>query len=356
LVQVRGLTICIPTHRGRGRYVADLLVSLTVARRALSIPVEIIVVDDSPDPEFHALDHRCAELAVRHLRGPRPAGAKRNLAARKARFDVLLFVDSDCLATADLLSAHVEALRAAPSDVAGVVGRTIALDESRGTGPRDWQPLDFSRWCRAGAVPPAERVVWGPTSNLSIHRAVFLRLGGFDEGIFTPVGGEDVDLGARVCDIGYRWIIGPEAVVLHRRDASGRLTQILNKQFMYGRADVFLTSRHRGRRDWRANPFAFGVVAGLICLPFTGPAPLLGGLAVLGPPLVYLAVDLARRGLRRTADPPRPNGFPPRTGGRLAHLARHVSGVLVDLSFDAGIAWEALRRGRPLLALRRFPY
>ncbi|MEE6259848.1 glycosyltransferase family 2 protein [Plantactinospora sonchi] len=352
MVQVRGLTICIPTHRGRGRYVSALLTSLAAPRRTLSVPVEIIVVDDSPDEEFHALDRHCAELAVRHLRGPRPAGAKRNLAAREARFDLLLFIDSDCLATADLLTAHVDALRAAAPDVAGVVGATVALDD----GPRPWQPIDFSRWCRADADPPKGPVVWGPTSNLSILRAVFLRLGGFDEDIFTPVGGEDVDLGARLCDHGYRWTASPRAVVLHRRDATGRLPQILNKQFMYGRADVFLTARHRARRRWRANPFVLGVLAGLACLPFTGPAPLIGILVLLGPPLAYLAVDLARRDLGRAADPARRDGFPPRTGGWLAHLARHVSGVLVDLSFDAGVAWEALRRGRPLLALRRFPY
>ncbi|GAA2367735.1 hypothetical protein Cme02nite_28450 [Catellatospora methionotrophica] len=324
------MTVCVPTHRGRLRHVSELLASLLVAARAVDAPVEIIVVDDSPEPEFQALRCRCVQLGVRHLRGPRAAGAKRNLAVRAASHDVLLFVDSDCVATPELIVGHLAALAGAPADVAGVAGATIW------SGDRTplWQILDFSRlYQNAGDVAARyTQVGWGTTSNLCVRREAFVRLGGFDEGAFTVVGGEDVDLGVRACDQGYRWLTCARAAVLHQRDAAGRWSQVLAKQFTYGRADVFLSSRHRHRRTWRANPVAISLMAMVFAVAGvrTGLPPwVLLGAAV--PVLVAL----------------------PRTGPQ---LVRRWGGALVDLAFDAGITWEALRQGRPVSAVCTFVY
>ncbi|GAA1382871.1 glycosyltransferase family 2 protein [Catellatospora chokoriensis] len=324
------VTVCVPTHRGRLRHVSELLASLLIAARAVDVPVEIIVVDDSPEPEFQELRRRCSQLGVRHLRGPRAVGAKRNLAVQAASHDLLLFVDSDCMATPELIAGHLDALAGAPADVAGVAGATIWSGERTPL----WQVLDFSRLYQnaADVATRYTQVGWATTSNLCVRRDVFTRLGGFDEGVFTVVGGEDVDLGVRACDHGYRWLTCARAAVLHQRDAVGRWSQVLAKQFTYGRADVFLSSRHRHRRTWRANPVAislmsmvFAVVGVRVGLP---PWALLAG-------AVPVLVALLRTG-------PQP--------------VRRWGGALVDLAFDAGITWEALRQGRPASAVCTFVY
>jgi glycosyltransferase involved in cell wall biosynthesis len=352
MVEIQGLTVCIPTHRGRSSYVADLLDSLEKAKQTTDTPVEIIVVDDSPEEEFDELDRRCAGSSVQHVRGPRPAGAKRNLAARLAAHDLLLFVDSDCLATPDLLSGHVRAMRDAPEDVAGVAGRTVMY------GPRTdvWRALDFSRLHNTcfDFAEAYETVGWGVTCNLSVRRDVFQQLSGFDERAFTVIGGEDVDLGARLSDHGYRWVTSIVGTVLHRRDPIDRLTQVFAKLFTYGRADVFLTARHPSRRTWHINPFAVGVAGALLVVPFV---PAAGAVAVVLPPVVAVAIDLSRRRRPRpTVYGPLSPPFPQRTTGRLVHFLRHLRGAVLDLAFDAGVVWEAVRRGRPDLALRTFVY
>lgn len=324
------MTVCVPTHRGRLRHVSELLASLLIAARAVDVPVEIIVVDDSPEPEFQALRWRCIQLGVRHLRGPRSVSAKRNLAARAAGHDLLLFVDSDCVATPELIAGHLDALAGAPADVAGVAGATIWSGERTPL----WHVLDFSRLYQ-NAVDVADRyteVGWATTSNLSVRRDVFTRLGGFDEGVFTVVGGEDVDLGVRACDRGYRWLTCGRAAVLHQRDSADRWGRVLAKQFTYGRADVFLSSRHRHRRTWRANPVA---------ISFTIMVLAVVGVRVGLPPWILLigAVPVLLALLRTGPQP-----------------VRRWGGALVDLAFDAGITWEALRRGRPASAVCTFDY
>ncbi|HEY0697186.1 MAG TPA: glycosyltransferase, partial [Micromonospora sp.] len=309
---------------------SELLASLLIAARAVDVPVEIIVVDDSPEPEFQALRRWCLQLGVRHLPGPRAVGAKRNLAVRAASHDLLLFVDSDCVATPELIAGHLDALAGAPADVAGVAGATIWSGERTPL----WKILDFSRLYQNAVDVAASytQVGWATTSNLCIRRDVFTRLGGFDEGAFTVVGGEDVDLGARACDHGYRWTTCPQAAVLHQRDSAGRWSRVLAKQFTYGRADVFLSSRHRHRRTWRANPVAISFMIMVLAV--------VGVRVGLSPWVLLTAAIPVLVALLRTGP----------------QLVRRWGGALVDLAFDAGITWEALRQGRPALALCTFVY
>ena len=65
------------------------------------------------------LERLCGSEDAIFLRGTRSAGAKRNLAAERATYDLLLFVDSDCLATESLLLHHLDALESADRDIAG---------------------------------------------------------------------------------------------------------------------------------------------------------------------------------------------------------------------------------------------
>jgi GT2 family glycosyltransferase len=61
-------------------------------------------------------------------------------------------------------------------------------------------------------------VLWATTSNLACRRAAFDRVGGFDPDTPTVVGGEDVDFGVRLCEVGYVVATNPDARVLHARD------------------------------------------------------------------------------------------------------------------------------------------
>ena len=252
-----GITVCVPTHPGREELTGELLASLSRARAATRAPVEVIVVGH---PEQGAiLERLCGSEDAIFLRGPRSAGAKRNLAAERATYDLLLFVDSDCLATESLLLHHLDALESADRDIAGAAGRTVM----HGPMTRVWRTLESSRLHNAcfDFTEMYSEVGWAVTCNLSVRRDVLLQVGGFAGDTYTRFGGEDVDFGVRVRSAGLRWITAPDATVLHQRAPIDSLYQAARKLFTYGRADVFLTMRHRDRRVPHTNPVALGIGA-----------------------------------------------------------------------------------------------
>lgn len=348
----QGVTVCIPTHTGRGKLIRALLESLEDARRATNRPVEVIVVDDSGEPEYSDVARDCAAFDARHLRGPRSVGLKRNLAAEESRYEILLFIDSDCLLTSETIEEHARTLSTAPEDVAGVIGHTVM----HGPMDRVWRTLEYSQLHNT-CFDFAElytQVGWGVTCNLSVRRDLFTNIGGFADDTFTLFGGEDVDFGLRVTERGYRWITSGTATVLHRREPISNFSQVLHKLFTYGRADVFLTRRHPARAKPYLNPVSLSVLGILVTLPL---APLWLPLSILVPYAAAIATAIVRRWhLRDTIYGPRVTGARVESDGHWIELARTIVGATIDLAFDAGVAWEAFWRGRPLQSFYHFVY
>lgn len=349
-----GVSVCIPTHVGRGEMTSELLRSVSVARACAGVPVEAIVVDDPEGPGQAELAGQCRQRGFSYLRGPRSAGEKRNMAAQRAKFDTLLFVDSDCLLAESTIREHQGALNDAPPSTAGIVGRTVMF----GAIHPIWHALRHSRLnntCFDFSLLYG-KVGWGVTCNLSVRRRVFLEAGGFCADAFTLVGGEDVDLGVRITERGYQWLTNPHAVVLHRRDSITRLRQATVKQFTYGQADAFLTWRHPARRSIFPNPFPLGALLAVLALAVTsGDFAVALGVGVL-PAILVATQHMTGAGRRRTiyGKQVRRDRLGPRRWSQ--DLLDRAKAAFIDMAFDLGIAWEAIRRGRPASAFCRFVY
>lgn len=368
-----GISVIIPTHNGRRFSLADLLRSLATARHRAGVSSEVIVINDKGAADHAEISAVCSEYGALALTGPPVVATKRNLGAAASRFDHLLFVDSDCIAHQDLLRAHWEAITAAPSDVAGVVGLSrfvgpgswwwrLAGNSGRYNSCFDW-PLTFSE------------ALWGGTANLSIRADVFEYVGGFDDRTWTIVGGEDVNLCASVVDCGHRLVTAPTAIVLHRRDQMARLHHLLRSMVRYGAADAYLCARLPLRRRWYLSPVvAIGMgcaVAALTRRPAAvGRTGLMVATLVLARDFFAQRERSARLVARRRAwgigqgydlDPHEEASRDPFAGG--VAESEPEPGYLLDLatcvfdwSFDFGAAAGALRHGRLDLLLRRFTY
>jgi len=350
-----GLSVIVPVHGGRLALLARLLSSLEGSAARMSEPWECLVVDGSPEPEASAVARLCAEHGAVYLSGPSTPAGKRNLGARTARYAALLFVDSDCIASEDLLAAHLRALRSAPPEVAGVVGLTVFT----GRASLAWQAAERSRlWAAFGWPRRFARVLWGATVNHSVRASAFEEVGGFEEDRWIVSGGEDAALGVRLADAGRRLVTCPEAMVFHGREHVGPL-QMLTKYFMYGQAESFLCSRFPARTRRSVSPLlvaAAGALAGSGGLAAAGRpgrerlgllAAALGGLALVDAWRVH-GRNQRRMGVGGSGAPAGPG----RTRGLLLDLAS----VPLGWAYDAGAAAGALRRGRPELAWRRFQY
>jgi GT2 family glycosyltransferase len=331
-----GISVVTPT-RGRPQLVFRLLESLEAAGRRVSCPWETIVVDDSSAREARTIAALCTEHGAVYLAGPRRVGAKRNLGARAARFELLLFLDSDCAADPELLAAHLEAHRRSDADVAAIAGPTLMSGEPFG----HWRVVDeLERYNPPYTWPlEYERVLWCATSNLSVRKAAFEQVGGFDEQTSTVVGGEDADFGVRLTNEGLGVGTSTEGVVHHARELPN-LRSVARRLSTYGVADKDLCVKYPERTEWYLNPAGAAVAASLGVLAGTRrPARSLGALTAAA--FLLAAGETARRALRARS---------------FSRLGRRLLATAVDASYEAGALWGATRRGRPDLIFRRFEY
>jgi GT2 family glycosyltransferase len=191
------VTIVIPFHCN----LAQLSQSLVAARRDLP-DAEIVVAADGAREDCCELA-RTSDARVVEVPGPSGPAVARNRAAAVATGDVLVFVDSDVVASPGALAGLCGVLEREP-EVAAVFGaydlapaetnfmsqyRNLAHAYVHETGRRDAATF----WAGLGAM----------------RARVFREVGGFDERFGAP-SVEDIDLGYRVTGAGYRIRLAPE--------------------------------------------------------------------------------------------------------------------------------------------------
>jgi len=329
---VNGVSVVVPT-RDSNDTAPTLFASLDRARAVLDAPSEVIVVDDSGPAQRPELERLCARHGVRLLSGGPNVGGKRNRGAAAARFDVLLFVDSDCQASPELLREHWRTHTAGAGACAGPV---------EFTGPRSWLwPAMDLMGTAAGFWAPAtrERVLWAPTANLSVARSCFEAVGGFDATLPNRGGGEDVDIGIRLTERGVAIHGNPRALVWHSTSTWNSPRVMLRRLGRYGRSEPRLLARHPtrslvvppGHLTLLAPSVAVWLAAGLLS----------GAGAWLAP--VWAAAYVAAW-LSRSLRAGRPE---PGVVGTVA------TSMLLEAAYELGRLGACLRMGQPAWAIRR---
>ncbi|HEY0758564.1 MAG TPA: glycosyltransferase family 2 protein [Acidisarcina sp.] len=305
---------------------------------------EVVVVDDGSTDGTAAI---CAEFPVKLLSLPRNAGPAhaRNVGARAATGELLLFLDADtCLAAGGL--ERIAAAFAADPGLDGLIGAYDDQPAAPGLIPayRNLLHCYIHRNARHDAS-----TFW---SGCGVIRAeLFRQAGGFDES-YRRASIEDLELGYRLHRGGARIVMDPALEVKHLkrwtlrsmlvcdvRDRGVPWTQlILRQRFMPADLNLGLTQRLS----------VAGVFGGVLLLAGTPRAPDGRRLEMLAGAAVLLSAVLAinrgfysflyrRRGLRFTA------------GAAGLHLLFYFyNGV----SFLVGLGCWALK-SHPIRALRR---
>lgn len=238
---VAGVSVVTPTH-GRDTLLPTLLASLQTARRNTALPTEILIVDSSPQAEATVIREACDRFGARYIQHTvNNVRQKRNRGIEEAHYPVVLFIDSDCQASPQLINEHAQGYS---DGVGGVVGLT------RFIGQTSWvwcliertSVLDSFSYARRMETAP-----WGPTCNISYRKKALEAVGKFDTSFPFRLGGDDVDLGLRITDSGYTIKCNPEAVVEHTRDTWSRVTLIGRRLFRWGRMHYHLMRKHPRR-------------------------------------------------------------------------------------------------------------
>jgi hypothetical protein len=168
---------------------------------------EIIVVDDGSTEELRSVVTDSGTDVLRLSRNSGPSSA-RNLGARHARGDILLFVDSDLVVAPGAVNALIQRLEADPT-VAAAFGSYDNHPQAKGVVSQ-YRNLLHHYVHQTGNVEAS--TFWAGFG--AIRRSVFEAVGGFDEKRF-PRCIEDIELGGRLRRAGHRIILAKDIQGTH---------------------------------------------------------------------------------------------------------------------------------------------
>jgi GT2 family glycosyltransferase len=208
------ISVVVPT---RDR--PELLRGCVAALEAQTVPVEIVVVEDTE--------------------GRGPAWA-RNEGVGRARGEVVCFTDDDCVPSpgwAEALTAPILNRAAQATTGPVLMGRgATAADRAWGTIVGYLQ--------QQATVPGTASPGFAVTANVAAGRELLERLP-FDES-FPAAAGEDRDWGERAARLGAQSRFVARAMVVHRSGLTVR--GFLRQQYRYGRGGALYRQRSADRR------------------------------------------------------------------------------------------------------------
>ncbi|MFZ5366480.1 MAG: glycosyltransferase [Patescibacteria group bacterium] len=224
-------SVIIPAYNAQ-KTIKDLLASL-VSQDYPQKDYEVIVVDDG------SKDNLKLKLEIKNLiflqQKHQGAGAARNLGAKKAQGEILVFTDSDCLIPKDWVKNHFKSQEKYKDF--GIIGGGVKK-------PKEGTYLawaDFlSSWFNAHEDLPKQEVKeYLPSLNISVKKEVFEELGGFWEKKLT---GEDVDFCFRGRQRGVKILFEPALAVWHQAPT---FQGFLKHNFNWGYHASFVRGQHQ---------------------------------------------------------------------------------------------------------------
>ncbi len=223
------ISIIVPVYNGEKTIERCLDSVLNQTKK----PDEIIVVDDGSGDKTKYIVKKFRNVILLEQEHKGPASA-RNLGAKKAKGEILLFTDADCIPDKNWVSEMTKPFE--KKEIAGVQGRYetkqkdliarfIQLEiEDRYDRMRTFEAIDFIGSYSAG-----------------YRKRVFLKFKGFDES-FPIASGEDPELSFKLSKAGHKMIFNNKAIVYH--DHVYTLLEYLKQKFWRAYWRVLLYRKH----------------------------------------------------------------------------------------------------------------
>lgn len=227
---------------------------------AASGTIEVIVSDNA------SIDGSVSALAARWSNDPRlhivhnganlGFGAGCNRGAAAASGDALVLLNPDCRVESDTI-ARLRSIAEGDPRIGLIGARVLGMDGKPEPASRRRDPVlrralasmsGLARWqSRWKVLSGVDLPVDGSTAVIEnvdavsgaamyVSRAVFAKLGGFDEGYFLHC--EDLDLCRRIRDAGFRVVCANDVIVQHAKGTSSRSRSLF-------------VARHKHRGMWR---------------------------------------------------------------------------------------------------------
>ncbi|KMQ52221.1 glycosyl transferase, family 2 [Chitinispirillum alkaliphilum] len=266
-MNVKGVSVIVSSHRPH--YIPDLIHSLQTARNNADFAVELIVVADYP------VDMMAQEFGFVKwvFLSDKSISRKRNKGVECSKYEVVAFVDDDCVVDTQWLKKGYEYL-ISKAEICGVEGKTVVEHPVDATSViKQYKRLE----------KPGYR-----TNNIFYRKEKFLSVGGFDER-FT-VQREDLDLAFTLLQKGEKIGFGKDIVVQHRF-RKGEWWDLL-KNCHNRRFDPLLYKKHpKMFRKQLRSPFS-GTLLSLLIIHVLSLVLVFGECVVWGVLLILTAVSV----------------------------------------------------------------
>src|SRR5439155_21804409 len=159
---------------------------------------ELIIVDDASTDDTVVIASTYADLVIRLTGQSHGPAYARNRGVERARGQCVVFFDADVVPHADTLS-RIALIFANNPDIAAVFGTYDATPAAPGLVTQYRNLLHhFTHTNNAGEA----HTFWAGCG--AIRRHVFIEAGMYDEWRFPRPQVEDIELGHRICALGYR--------------------------------------------------------------------------------------------------------------------------------------------------------
>lgn len=223
------ISIIIPVYNAS----ATILPLLEALKKQTLKKFEVVCIDDgSTDNSLQKIkSFKGLKIRLFSQENKGPAFA-RNLGAQKARGDVIVFIDSDCIPKNNWLEKMTTPLE---GNVVGIMGVYETSNKDSMVARYVGYEID-RRHSRMGS-----HIDFISTYSAAYRRDIFLEFGGFDTS-FRRANAEDTELSYRIRKAGYRLALARDAVVVHRHPSS--LLHYLKQQFTRGYWRTLMYSKH----------------------------------------------------------------------------------------------------------------
>lgn len=213
---------------------------------------EVIVIDDGLSREGAAALSSFTDKIKVFPGGQRGPSYGRNLAAKNTDARFVAFTDSDCVVDNNWLKELMRVFSKYP-DAAACGGRQLLPPDATKFEKKVYLFMKKAGFITDYMNKRAEEIIevnHNPSCNVMYKRDIFLKEGGFLEGLWP---GEDVELDYRLKKKGYKILFNPRSVVSHYKPE--KLKDFLKMMFRYGEAQGFLVRKYGIFRKIHFIPF-----------------------------------------------------------------------------------------------------
>jgi len=244
------ISIIIPSYHSQS-FISECIKSLNAQETEEKF--EILVINSSQDETSKILKTNFPSIRIFQLEKRIFAGTARNIGIKKAKGEILAFIDADCKASTDWLSKIVFWHKKGYKAVGGsLVNESIDNLYSRAEYPLEI--LEFS------SNNPRREVKFVSAANCSFTREVFDNYGLFPE----VRAGEDLLFCHKIVEKGEKIIFDSEIKVFHKNDIDFKT--YVRKQIMHGKYSYAVRQMARLSGSFMNNPFILPLL--LPVLPF----------------------------------------------------------------------------------------